>query len=151
MADGAFDKLETARAEAWSTPLELINPLDPVRFQDNTFWPFFERLRQEDPVHYTAESEVGPYWSITRFEDIVAVDTNHKVFSSEGAITARDPDEDFKLPMFIAMDQPKHDVQRKTVSPIVGPANLMKLEGLIRERAGALLDSLPRAAGRPGL
>jgi cytochrome P450 len=143
MADGAFDKLETARAEAWSTPLELINPLEPARFQDNTFWPFFERLRQEDPVHYTAESEVGPYWSITRFEDIVAVDTNHKVFSSEGAITARDPDADFTLPMFIAMDQPKHDVQRKTVSPIVGPANLMKLEGLIRQRAGALLDSLP--------
>ena len=43
----------------------------------NTIWPFFERLRAEDPVHYCAESEFGPYWSITRYDDIMAVETNH--------------------------------------------------------------------------
>ncbi|MDP3852913.1 cytochrome P450, partial [Phenylobacterium sp.] len=47
------------------------------------------------------------------------------------------------LPMFIAMDPPKHDVQRKTVSPAVSPMNLQILEPLIRERAAAILDSLP--------
>ena len=41
------------------------------------------------------------------------------------------------------MDPPKHDVQRKTVSPVVAPANLQQLEPLIRERAGAILDGLP--------
>jgi cytochrome P450 len=146
MADGAFDKLAAARAEAWSTPLEQINPAEPGRFKDDTFWPFFERLRKEDPIHYTAESEWGPYWSVTRFDDIVAIDTNHQVFSSDahlGGITIRDMDDDFILPMFIAMDQPKHDVQRKTVSPSVSPARLMELEPIIRERAAALLDSLP--------
>jgi cytochrome P450 len=68
------------------------------------------------------------------------------VFSSDahlGGITLRDFDEDFVLPMFIAMDPPKHDVQRKTVSPIVSPASLMQLEPIIRERAAGLLDSLP--------
>ncbi|MBI1405070.1 MAG: cytochrome P450 [Caulobacter sp.] len=146
MADGAFDKLAAARAEAWSTPLEQINPADPARFRDNTFWPFFERLRQEDPIHYTAESEWGPYWSVTRFDDIVAIDTNHEVFSSDahlGGITIRDMDDDFILPMFIAMDRPKHDVQRKTVSPSVSPARLMELEPIIRERVCRLLDELP--------
>jgi len=146
MADGAFDKLAAARAEAWSTPLDQINPAEPGRFKDDTFWPFFERLRKEDPIHYTAESEWGPYWSVTRFDDIVAIDTNHQVFSSDahlGGITIRDMDDDFILPMFIAMDQPKHDVQRKTVSPSVSPARLMELEPIIRERAAALLDSLP--------
>ncbi|MBX3481378.1 MAG: cytochrome P450 [Caulobacter sp.] len=146
MADGAFDKLAAARAEAWSTPLDQINPADPARFRDNTFWPFFERLRQEDPIHYTAESEWGPYWSVTRFDDIVAIDTNHEVFSSDahlGGITIRDMDDDFILPMFIAMDRPKHDVQRKTVSPSVSPARLMELEPIIRERVCGLLDSLP--------
>jgi cytochrome P450 len=72
----------------------------------------------------------------------MAVDTNHQVFSSEGGITLRDQDEDFKLPMFIAMDPPKHDDQRKVVSPIVAPANLAKLESTIRERAGKLLDDM---------
>jgi cytochrome P450 len=48
------------------------------------------------------------------------------------------------LPMFIAMDPPKHDAQRKVVSPIVAPENLAKLEITIRERMQAILDSLPR-------
>jgi len=56
------------------------------RFQDNTIWPVFERLRREDPVHFTPESEFGPYWSITKWEDIVAVDTNFQDFSSTGGI-----------------------------------------------------------------
>ncbi|MBI1405071.1 MAG: cytochrome P450 [Caulobacter sp.] len=146
MADGALDNLAAARAEALSTPLELLNPGEPSRFADNSFWPVFERLRKEDPVHYTAESEWGPYWSITRFEDIVAVDTNHQAFSSDahlGGITLADFNPEFMLPMFIAMDPPKHDVQRKTVSPAVSPARLMELEPIIRERAGKLLDDLP--------
>jgi cytochrome P450 len=45
--------------------------------------------------------------------------------------------------MFIAMDPPKHDVQRKTVSPAVSPTNLAVMEPLIRERAASILDSLP--------
>jgi cytochrome P450 len=41
------------------------------------------------------------------------------------------------------MDPPEHDVQRKVVAPIVGPGNLAQMEGLIRERAAAILDNLP--------
>ena len=146
MADGAFERLDTVRAQVWATPLDQLNPGDPARFRDDSFWPVFERLRQEDPVHFTPDSEWGAYWSITRFDDIVAVDTNHQAFSSDafrGGISIRDPKPDFVLPNFIAMDPPKHDVQRKTVSPVVSPANLMLLEPVIRARAGALLDSLP--------
>src|SRR5258708_33951683 len=68
------------------------------------------------------------------------VEVNHQVFCSEPAITIFDPEDDFRLPMFIAMDPPKHDAQRKTVSPIVSPANLMNLEPIIRERAAEILD-----------
>ncbi|MDE0063612.1 MAG: cytochrome P450, partial [Gammaproteobacteria bacterium] len=46
-------------------------------------------------------------------------------------------------PMFIAMDPPRHDVQRAAVQPAVEPRNLRALEGTIRERAGRILDSLP--------
>ncbi|MFD1189935.1 MULTISPECIES: cytochrome P450 [Phenylobacterium] len=144
MSDGAVDLKAEARAKAYSMPLEQINPVDPELFLTDTHWPYFERLRKEDPVHYCADGhEDGPYWSVTKFNDIMAVDTNHDVFSSEPAITIFDPEEDFTLPMFIAMDQPKHDVQRKTVSPIVSPHNLAELEPLIRSRIQKTLDSLP--------
>ena len=144
MADGSVDILKDARAKAYATALADLNPAQPELFQSNTMWPIFERLRKEDPVHFTAESEYGPYWSITKYNDIMAVDTNHQVFSSEGGITIATQDGDEgPLPMFIAMDPPKHDVQRKTVSPAVSPMNLAILEPLIRERAAKILDSLP--------
>ena len=80
---------------------------------------------------------------MTKYNDIMAVDTNHETFSSEPAITLVDPDEDFRMPMFIAMDPPKHDKQRKVVMPITSGPNLAALEPLIRERAGQILDALP--------
>jgi cytochrome P450 len=45
--------------------------------------------------------------------------------------------------MFIAMDPPKHDLQRKTVQSIVGPENLKSFETLIRSRTRKLFDDLP--------
>jgi cytochrome P450 len=108
---------------------------------------YFERLRRDDPVHLAHSELFGPYWSITRYQDIMTVDTQHQVFSSDwaqGGIVISDQPVNERLQMFIAMDPPKHDEQRKAVSPIVAPANLMNMEGLIRERTAQVLDALPR-------
>ena len=140
----AIDRTEALPdSDPATVPLDLIEIWRPDRFENNTFWPYFARLRKDDPVHYTPESPYGPFWSITKFDDIMHVDTHHEIFSSEGGITIEDDDPEFELPMFIAMDPPKHDLQRKTVSGVVAPPNLAKLEGTIRERAGRILDSLP--------
>jgi cytochrome P450 len=138
---------DLAAEEAANTPLDKFDVSDPERFRSDTHWPFFARLRKEAPVHHCAESRFGPYWSVTKFNDIMAVDTDYKNYSSDwtyGGITINDPDADFQLPMFIAMDPPKHDAQRKVVSPIVAPENLHRMEGLIRGRVGKILDELPR-------
>ncbi|MEI9886425.1 MAG: cytochrome P450 [Rhizomicrobium sp.] len=141
------DVMKDARDAAYALPLDQLNPAQAILFQTDTMWPYFERLRKEDPVHLTEESEFGPYWSITKYNDIMAVDTNHQVFSSDftyGGITIgggaanQEP-----LPMFIAMDPPRHDIQRKVVTPVVNPANLQILGPIIRERAGKILDALP--------
>ncbi len=135
-----------ARAEAYATPLETLDPAQPALFKANQMWGNFERLRAESPVHYTPESRFGPYWSITKFNDIMAVDTDHKSFSSEPGITIV---ADMSVPApdrtagFISMDSPRHDVQRKTVTPALAPTNLKNLEPLIRERAAKILDGLP--------
>ncbi|MEL6694218.1 MAG: cytochrome P450 [Pseudomonadota bacterium] len=84
-------------------------------------------MRDEDPIHYCPESPFGPYWSVTKYQDIVAVDSNHKVFSSQDNIVIGDAPEGMETPMFIAMDGPSHVVQRKTVSPAVAPSQLNSL------------------------
>jgi cytochrome P450 len=132
-----------------SIPLDSINVAQAALFQRNLHEPYFARLRREAPVHYCADSPFGAYWSVTKFKDIMYVDTHHQVFSSEGGITLGPPvtvqqSQLMRTPMFIAMDPPKHDVQRATVSPVVEPRNLATLEGTIRERAAKILDSLPR-------
>jgi len=146
-ADGNLMGLDQARAEAYALPIEKLDPAQPALFQADVMWPIFERLRAEDPVHYTAEHEFGPYWSVTKYNDIMAVDTNHQQFSSDfmkGGITIAGGQADMDpLPMFIAMDPPKHDVQRKVVSPAVAPPALAAMAPEIRERAGQILDGLP--------
>ena len=136
--------------DPYAVPLEDFNLSDPHIFQQDAHWGYFERLRREAPVHYCRESKFGPFWSVTRFQDILHVDRNHGIFSSADGITLGPPvslpeEEVLKTPMFIAMDPPKHDVQRATVQPAVEPRNLKALEGTIRERAARILDSLPES------
>ena len=110
--------------DADAIALETLDMSDPSRFQADTIWPLFARLRREAPVHYCANGMFGPFWSITRYNDIMTVDTTHQVFSSEPTITLFEPPKELLMPMFIAMDQPKHDEQRKAVQGIVQPPSL---------------------------
>jgi len=130
--------------DPWTLDLEAIDPSQAALFESGLHHEYFRRLRAEDPVHFTADSAFGPYWSITKFHDIVAVDSNHGVFSSNRDIVIGTQEEGFAPPMFIAMDPPRHDVQRKVASPAVAPARLADLEVVIRQRAGVILDALPR-------
>ena len=135
--------------DAYGVPLDKMDPVHPALFANNTLWPHFERLRNEDPVHYTEESMVGPYWSVTKYEDIMYVDTHHDLFSSKATLGGislggvPDQNNEFSIPMFIMEDPPKHDAQRMVVTPMFLPKQLVSLEPLIRERAGQILDSLP--------
>ncbi len=143
MSEAAIEKLDLANSDPWSVPLDKIDMSDPSLFQTDTLWGYFERLRKEDPVHYCKESMFGPYWSLTKFNDIMQVDKNHAVFTSEPGITLPDRPEDFQTPNFISMDPPKHDVQRKAVTSVVAPFNLAKMEPIIRERVQTILEGLP--------
>ncbi|QQN63460.1 cytochrome P450 [Bradyrhizobium diazoefficiens] len=140
-------KLDALRERATSLPLEQFDPGDPELFRTDTFWPYFDRLRREDPVHYCRDSMFGPYWSVTRYNDIMEIETNHSVFSSAsslGGITIRDIDPDLRRESFISMDPPRHAAQRKTVAPMFTPTHLDNLALNIRKRSAECLDHLPR-------
>ena len=138
---------EDARAEAFSLPLERIDVSKPRLFQADTVGYYFERLRRDAPVHWQSNAINGGFWSVTRYQDIMAVDTRHDLYSSDwskGGITIFDPPVADRQASFIAMDPPQHDEQRKTVNPIVAPANLASMQATIRERTARVLDALPR-------
>jgi cytochrome P450 len=146
MADGSALIAEEARARAYATPLEDFHVADVELFRTDTHWPWFERLRREDPVHYCPNSEYGPYWSVCRYGDIVAVDGDNATFSSDselGGIAIMDGAEDRSRASFISLDPPLHDAQRKVVTPMFSSASMAAMEPLIRERAGKILDELP--------
>ncbi len=131
-------------ADVLAIPLEDINVADARILATESYGPYFARLRREAPVHYCKNSAYGPYWSVTKYHDIVKVETSHPIFSSQqGGITLDDGNLGLDIEMFIAMDPPKHDVQRAVVSPAVGPENLAKFAEGIRERTGETLDALP--------
>ena len=135
----------TEQSNPYDLPLDEFDLLRPDLFENDNHVGYFERLRKEDPVHLqTDHAAPGSFWNVTRYKDIMEVDTNHDLYSSSGSIVATDQDEDFALPMFIAMDPPKHDQQRREVSPVVAPRNLALMEDEIRGRVVAILDSLPR-------
>jgi len=146
MADGSMKIANEARERAYATPLDAFQVDDPELFRSNTHRPWFERLRREDPVHWCAQSEFGPYWSVTRFNDIIAVDGAHQVFSSSselGGITIFDGVEPNRTTSFIGLDPPEHEAERKVVTPMFSTASMAQMAPLIRERAAKILDELP--------
>ncbi|WIM85898.1 cytochrome P450 [Candidatus Mycobacterium wuenschmannii] len=116
---------------------------NPFLYRQGRWKSYFERVRNEAPVHYQAKSPFGPFWSVTRHADIIAVDKNHGAFSAEPFIIIGKPPRFLDIAMFIAMDPPRHDAQRATVQGVVAPKNLREMEGLIRSRVQEVLDNLP--------
>src|SRR5713101_9163835 len=126
-----------AHRDPWSVPLHEIDVSNPYLYSEDTWHGFFARLRRDDPVHFVDSPLYGPYWSVTRYRDIMTVDTSHQIYSSAadlGGITLKDVPLAFRKESFIAMDPPRHDHQWKIVSPIVAPPNLAQMSATIRER-----------------
>jgi cytochrome P450 len=137
------------RKEVAAMAIQDLDPAQPELFAQDAIWPIFERLRDEDPVHFTDSATYGPFWSVTRWADILAVDSDHATYSSAEGTSLLMVEGDMARGSrkrgagFIDMDPPRHDEQRKTVTPAVAPQNLALLAPLIRERAGRILDELP--------
>ena len=123
----------------------------PELFASEDVLDMFKVLREEDPVHYAENKQFGPMWHVTRYEDCIAVDTDHKRFSSSdqyGGIQiddeiARPAVEGFAISAFITKDQPDHAPIRKSVQPIASPPALDNFRDLIWQRTDSVLDSLP--------
>lgn len=155
------------RARIYAMPLDELDPGEPQAFENESMYWKFERLRAEDPVHYTPadKSKYGAYWSVTKWDDIIKIDTDSVRFSNiAGGVALNVPGSnpsvdrlagpnptpeqlqavrDRGTPSLLNMDPPQHGLHRGAVSEAVSPANLAVLEELVRERIGKILDDLP--------
>ena len=131
--------------------MRAVDPFDVSRaelYRDDVWQAPFRQLRAQSPVHYVPHSDFGPYWSVSTYKPIIEVESLPDMYSSEvGGITLADFDENMpgavKMPMFIAMDRPKHTGQRRTVAPAFTPSEMVRMSDNIRARTAELLDALP--------
>ena len=132
--------------DATTQALEDLDPTLQMRFATDTQDAIFARLRKEAPVHWQKQSQYGPLWNVTKYKDIVDIEVDTATFSSDvkyGGIFIKDLPRELLRTSFINADPPKHDEQRKVVSPVVSPANLKRMEEHIRREVNDILDGLP--------
>ena len=143
--------MATLAQESTLTPA--VDPLDVSRaelYRDDVWQAPFAEIRAKGGIHHNATSDYGPFWSIASYKGITHVESLPEIFSSEaGGITIADfvPERDVRMPMFIAMDRPKHTGQRRTVAPAFTPSEMTRLTETIRARTTDILDSLPVGEG----
>ncbi len=131
------------------TTADPLDVTDARLYRDDTWHEPFRQLRATAPVYKCENSPFGAYWSISSYKPIVEVESLPELYSSQaGGITVADLVEgDIAMPMFIAMDRPKHTGQRRTVAPAFTPSEMVRMSADIRTRTAELLDSLP--VGQP--
>ncbi len=103
----------------------------------------FERLRREDPVHWTPEHDGGRgFWSLTRRADILAANGNNKVFSSAQGIRIEDQshEEYMARRTFQETDPPEHRLTRKMLNPAFSKVAVASYEEMITELAVDIVD-----------
>jgi cytochrome P450 len=138
-----------AAMDAETIALNTLDVSEQDRFEAGNYHPYFARLRREDPVHYCTSDRFGPYWSVTRYQDILEVEKNHAVFSSDrkyGGVTIADDDFSEVLELgasFLTMDRPQHTIHRGIVAPAFSPGNVRALESQIRNMVSEILADLP--------
>ncbi len=120
-----------------------LNDLD--LFAGGDLHAVWRRLRHEAPVFWSDGTATYPgFWSLTKYEDIVAVSRDPGSFSSAGGILfTTDPATTHTLgKSMITMDPPRHVRLRRLVSRGFAPRRLEAQEAQIRALAVEILDGV---------
>lgn len=146
-----------------ATSKDLRYPLNGINLKDiELFLPgfpheIFSKLRRDAPVYWNEEPEPEEpgFWSLTRYEDVLAVSKNPELFSSAvgGHQISYPPGVEFSqatraiVANMIGLDPPEHNAYRKLVSPGFRPKAVDGLEERIRAIVTRAIDAVA-ARGR---
>ena len=109
----------------------------------------FKRLRDEDPLHWTAYKDGEDFWSVTRHEDISAMIKDTETFSSARGIRMEDQsyEEYLARRTFQETDPPEHTMTRMKLARAFSKPAMAKYEQDIRALCVEILDeTLPKGA-----
>ncbi len=87
-------------------------------YVDGVPYATFDRLRSEDPVNWTEESDGSGFWSILRYDDALAVSRDVGTFTSSKGIRLEEMDEEETAARrtMMELDPPEHTRYRRLVS-----------------------------------
>ena len=104
----------------------------------------FKRLRAEDPIHWTEWPDGEGFWSITRHADILELNKNPAVFSSEHGIRMEDqsPEEVVARRTFQEIDPPEHMKTRIKLAKAFSKGVIEEFNTEIRELCVEILDEV---------
>ncbi len=111
----------------------------------------FRNLREQAPVFWNPEADGPGYWVITKYEDIVQISKQPKLFSnavgghyiSYDSMGITDPEAQTAfLAMLLAMDPPDHNVHRRLIAPAFNPSIVKQFEIGVRKKVRELLDAI---------
>lgn len=121
---------------------------DPVYFKEGPPHELFQRLRDEEPVHWSPANRwpnTPGFWSITRPEDIRRISLDWETFSSEVGGIDLSNDEimlAFQRGAIIGMDPPRHDRLKGLFQRGFTPKRVADHEPLMRDLARRALDEI---------
>jgi cholest-4-en-3-one 26-monooxygenase len=129
-----------------------VDLLDLDRFQRLEHHEMFKVLRDEAPVFWHEHPTAKGFWNVTRHADLVAVNRDAQLFSSEtGGISILTPDEmggaesggiDPRGLMMLYTDPPKHTRYRLLVNKGFTPRMIGLLEQYLTNRATLIVDNI---------
>lgn len=121
--------------------MTLIDPR-PLDILDGDFYvddPYsrYAWLRENSPCHW---DEINELWVITRYDDIVAIEKNKRVFinsdTEKGGYRPNIPAD----PSIIGSDDPLHAARRNLISRRFTPRAVTAWEEIVEEKVDGLLD-----------
>ena len=133
--------------------------VDPRAYQDRSRSDeAFKRLRAESPLAVAQPPGFDPFWVVTRFDDIQAVEKQNELFHNgdrSTVITTIEADKKVRAMMggsphlvrsLVQMDNPDHFAYRRLTQAWFLPQNLRGLEARIREIARGFVDRMAAKA-----
>ncbi|MCE2512692.1 MAG: cytochrome P450 [Acidimicrobiia bacterium] len=109
-------------------------------------WSSYRWLRDNDPVHRVDHPELGRFWVLSRFSDVIDAARDTATFSSAQGLTPG-PDsgvmfEDGTRPI-VMMDPPDHTTMRRLVSRPMTPRMVSPIEPAVRAFVQDGLEEIP--------
>ncbi|MGH2856833.1 MAG: cytochrome P450 [Solirubrobacteraceae bacterium] len=121
-----------------------VDLLDHDLFADHEPWEVFDLLQREAPVYLHPEPGGRGFWTVTKYDDVLAVVRDAKTFSSElgGAATIEDLPQDVLEARrnLLEYDPPVHGRYRRLMSTRFTPGAVNAYEDWLRGLVGHLLD-----------